>query len=205
MIKKHDITTLSDGLRALFVDTGIEAAPRISASWPVAVSVECLPTQRDLPVTAWLPQVAANAPESTAGLVKVLTAISDRLYWQQTYSQDDLGQHFLDRYGWFMLVGSDAPVKNTSILAGFLLLGPDVEYPVHKHAAEEVYVILSGSASWKIGDADWQLKPAGSIIHNPSWQLHGMRTDRCEPLLTGFLWNAYEVEKSQMAANDALK
>ncbi len=203
MTRKQDIADLSDRLRAIFVDADNEAARRISEGWHAAVSADRLPTPRNLPATAWLPQVVANAPVFTAGLVGAFAAVSDRLSWQQTYSRDDLGQHFLDRYGWVMLVGPDAPVKNSSILSGFLLLGPDVEYPVHKHAAEEVYVILSGSASWKIGDADWRLKSAGSIIHNPSWQPHGMRTDRREPLLIGFLWNADKVEKSQMAANDA--
>lgn len=205
MITPKDITNLSDGLRALFVDADIEATRRISAGWPTGAQAEHLPIPSDLPVTFWLPQAAAKAPNSTVGLVSTLAKISNGLGWQQTYSKVDLGQHFLDHYGWFMLVGPDAPVPNSSLLAGFLLLGPDVEYPVHKHSAEEIYVILSGSASWKIGDADWQVKAAGNTIHNPPWQPHGMRTDQCEPLLVGFMWNAGKVEKSQLAAIEPVK
>ncbi len=151
-------------------------------------------------MTDWVGQAAANAPQATKGLVNALAAVSDALHWQQTYSKDDMGQRFLDRYGWFMLVGPNAPVMSGALLSGVLLLGPDVEYPVHKHAAEEIYVTLSGNASWKIGEADWHLKAAGSIIHNPPWQAHAMRTDQGEPLLVAFLWDAGRLEKSKLAS-----
>ena len=199
MISQNDITLLSDSLSALLKNADVEAARRISSGWPETVASTPAPISNDLPVTKWLPQTLDNAPKTTAGLVRALAENSNRLRWQQTYTRDDLGQQFLDRYGWVMLVGPNALIHSDALLAGFLLLGPDVEYPVHKHSAEEVYVILSGRASWKVGAADWHQKPAGSIIHNPPWQPHGMRTDQGEPLLLGFMWNAATIEKSKMA------
>lgn len=202
MITDSEISALTGGLRAVFDNTDDAAVRRIADGWPAAAPAARLPDPSALPVTEWLVQAAANAPEPSARLVGRLAAASDGLRWQQTYSADDLGQFFLDRYGWVLLVGPDAPTTSNTLLSGFLFLGPGVEYPIHQHSAEEVYVVLSGVASWKIGDADWQIKPAGSIIHNPPWQLHGMRTDQGEPLLIGFMWNAGQVEKSKMAPTD---
>lgn len=200
LILKNHITTLIDDLRGLLVDSGNDAAQRILTGWPAATTVERVPSPCDLPVTVWLPEVAAHAPSATVGIVRSLAEVGSELRWQQTYSKHDLGHHFLDRYAWVMLLGPDAPVTSNSLLVGFLLLGPDIEYPVHKHSAEEIYVVVSGTASWKIGDEDWQLKIPGSIIHNPPWQLHGMRTDQGEPLLLAFMWNSGTLEKSQLAA-----
>ncbi len=151
-----------------------------------------------LPVTEWLKLADTLAPEAMLEPVAKLRALSGFLRWQQTYTADDLGQRFLDRYGWTMLVGPDAPITCDNLLAGFMLLGPDVEYPVQSHSAEEVYVVLSGTASWKVGKANWQAKKSGCVIHNPPWQLHGMRTDHGQPLLVGFMWNAGAVEKSRL-------
>lgn len=202
MSAQKDIAALTDCLRAIFVSAEEDAARRIAGGWPAATHVQHIPEPNDLPVTGWLGDAVAHASAGLAGLAADLATASDGLRWQQTYSAEDLGQYFLDRYGWVLLVGPDAPSHSDSLLAGFLFLGPDVEYPVHQHSAEEVYVVLSGRASWKIGDADWQVRPAGSVVHNPPWQWHGMRTDQGEPLLIGFMWNAGTVEKSKMTATD---
>ncbi len=84
------------------------------------------------------------------------------------------------------------------MISGFLFLGPDVEYPFHKHSVEEIYLVISGAASWKLGDEDWTELEPGAVVHNPPWRPHGMRTDRDQPLLLAYLWRAGAVEKSVM-------
>jgi len=193
------IATAADALHNIFRGVGHADIGRILENWPPPDTIVDLCEAHDLPVTDWLVEVAENAPEATAEFVRRLVGISGRLRWRQTYSEDDVSQVFLERYGWTLFISADAPIKSDHLLAGVLLLGPDVEYPVHTHSAEEFYVVLSGTASWKIGDAEWQAKPPGSVIHNPPWQPHGVRTDQGQPLLIGVVWDEQTPVKSRFS------
>lgn len=194
------IAALARELRDIFCRADHAGVDNILALWPAGASQVHPDAPVDLPVTGWLKACAVHAPSATSRFVGRCAALSNRLRWQQTYSSDDLSASFLARYGWTLLVGPEAPVRSASVLAGVLLLGPGVTYPRHQHAAEEAYVILSGTASWTLGEADWAPVDAGRIVHNPSWRWHGMRTDHQEPLLLGFLWKAGAVEKSNLEA-----
>lgn len=195
------ITTAADALLGIFRGVDHANMGRILERWPPPDTNVDPCDAHDLPVTDWLAEVAENAPEATAEFIRRLVGISDRFRWRQTYSKEDVSQVFLERYGWTLFISSDAPIKSDHLLAGVLLLGPDVEYPVHAHSAEEFYVVLSGTASWKIGDAEWQAKPPGSVIHNPPWQPHGVRTDQGQPLLVGVLWDEQTPVKSQFSGS----
>ena len=50
-----------------------------------------------------------------------------------------------------------------------------VNYPGHAHDAEEWYLVLSGSAQWRINDKIFQAKP-GEFIHHPPRATHQMIT-----------------------------
>jgi hypothetical protein len=94
---------------------------------------------------------------------------------------------FLQRYGWSELIGLRGPVASERLAAGFLLLGPLTEYARHRHAAEEIYLPLAGTALWQRGDAAWRRRAPGRPIHHPSWMPHAMRTE-AQPLLALYLW-----------------
>lgn len=198
MRQSPGIAPLAHGLHRLFHRSGHKAVARILENWPERDRADRAVPPRDLPVTAFLPEALGNAPEDTAPLVRDLVRRAPLLHWRQTYSEDDLGADFLRRYGWTELVGPAGYVDSDRLLSGFLFLGPGVEYPVHRHSAEEAYLVLSGAASWNIAGDGWQPRPAGTVVHNPPWQLHGMRTDRGQPLLIAYLWNAGVIEKSQI-------
>jgi hypothetical protein len=70
---------------------------------------------------------------------------------------------------------------------GFLFLGPQIEYPRHRHEAEEVYVPLTGHSLWKQGNQDWDYRATGLSIYHASWVPHAMRTETV-PLLALYLW-----------------
>ena len=70
---------------------------------------------------------------------------------------------------------------------GFLLLGPHTLYPDHAHAAEEVYHVVSGRASWRRGDGPWRPEPPGAVVHHAPHVPHAMRTEH-EPLLALYCW-----------------
>lgn len=186
-------------LREMFDRADDAETRRILAHWPFQELLSNAPAPHSLTATKWLASAVDNAPEATVDLVQRVAEVSNHLHWRQTYTTADFDQFFLDRYGWTLLVGPSAPIQCDVLHAGILLLGADLEYPVHKHSAEEIYVILSGTASWKIGEADWRPTGPGELIHNPPWRPHGMRTDQGQPQLIGFIWKANAAEKSRFS------
>ena len=109
------------------------------------------------------------------------------LAWSQTYGAADVSAAFLDRYGWTELIGLTGPIASQRLACGFLLLGPAVEYPSHHHPAEEIYLVLSGTADWRRGDEPWMQRPPGALVHHPPDMRHAMRTGDA-PLLALYLW-----------------
>ncbi len=99
----------------------------------------------------WLDQALAIAAAATRPLVDEVVAAAGTLAWGQTYAAGDLGERFLERYGWSELIGLRGPIASDRLACGVLLLGPEIEYPPHSHAAEEIYLPLAGTADWLRG------------------------------------------------------
>ena len=140
-----------------------------------------------LPCVASLGRMAdiAEAPEQE--LIAELSSAAPELRWGQTYTAADFGQHFLDNYGWVELFGTRGHFVHDSMAGGFLILGPGIVYPDHHHIAEEVYIPLTGTAEWRMGEAPFRLRKGGELIHHASNVTHAMRT-AAEPLLAFYLW-----------------
>jgi hypothetical protein len=138
-------------------------------------------------VLQWLGEAVSQAPRLSAELCTALAAAASALAWHQTYTADEIGQGFLDRYGWCEPAGGRGVLESDRIACGFLLLGPETLYPAHRHEAEERYLPLSGSASWQQGDRPWERQPPGTLIQHASLEPHAMRTSN-EPLLALYLW-----------------
>ena len=153
---------------------------------------------RPLPVMAWLNGIEDRAAPDTRDLCAVLCRTAPQLAWGQTYGVDDFGAGFLERYGWTEVLGQRGPFVSDSIACGFLLLGPGVEYPRHRHEAEEIYLILSGTAEWLKDDHGFVPRPPGALIHTPPLCWHGIRTGD-QALLVLYLWSAGDLtQKSEV-------
>ncbi len=66
-------------------------------------------------------------------------------------------------------------------------MAPEVTYPEHRHAPEELYVVLS-PGQWQQSRGDWHEPGAGGIVHNPPNVLHAMRSGSTPLLATWCLW-----------------
>ncbi len=148
-----------------------------------------------LPVVQWLQPPAPGA--YAEDVLARLCGMRDALAWRQTYAADDFGPEFLLCYGWTELIGTRGPVPSHSLACGFLLLGPDLEYPRHYHTAEEIYVVLAGNASWRRGGEDWVIRAPGAVIHHPPDMPHAMRTGP-EPLLALYLWRGGDLAQKSI-------
>ncbi|MCD4742835.1 MAG: dimethylsulfoniopropionate lyase, partial [Desulfobacteraceae bacterium] len=164
----------------------ISLSPFLS-EWPSKPFKIRIAAQSKLPVLSYLPELIVDANAETERLVKTFKILAEHLAWGQTYSTDDFGVDFLKKYGWTELIGLRGPVDSKDIACGFLMLGPDIEYPMHSHGAEEVYVPMNSQTLWMQGDDPWVLRPGGVPIYHSSWLQHGMRTESA-PLLALYLW-----------------
>jgi len=177
------------------------AAPELSrvlADWPSATQSRAVEPCA-LPVLRWLPEAAGDAPRFSETLVHSLCRAAPSLAWRQTYAASDVGTEFLEKYGWSELIGARGPIPSEHIACGWLLLGPGTLYPRHRHAAEEIYLPLAGTAAWQQGDGLWREKPPGELIHHGSGEPHAMRTG-ARPLLALYMWHGANI--SQKASLD---
>jgi len=142
---------------------------------------------RPLPCVRFLPAALAAAAPATRSMAGLVLRHAPTLHWGQTYSAEDLGVDFLDRYGWVELVGTRGHFVSESLAAGFLLLGPHTHYPDHHHQAEEIYIPLTPEAEWRMGGEPFRRRAAGEVVHHDSNVPHAMRTGET-PLLALYLW-----------------
>lgn len=154
--------------------------------WPRACATRTSVTG-SLPVLRWLAQIEASESRFAADLIAAVCRDAPSLAWRQTYTAGQLGRDFLDNYGWSEIIGGSGPVASERVACGFLLLGPATHYPRHRHAAEELYLPLSGTALWQQGDAVWREHPPGTLIIHAGDEPHAMRTGS-DPLLALYLW-----------------
>ena len=207
------MTAIPDGATALaaravlrathaFVEDAL-ADPRwhgLRAALPEKTATPRPVPARFLPVTCWLEGIEHQATLETRALCIELAHAAAHLPWGQTYSASDFGPAFLERYGWMELAGQRGPYACDRIACGFLLLGPDIGYPLHRHETEEIYIVLSGTAAWLRAEGPYAPIPPGTLIHHPPWCWHAMRTGR-EPLLALYLWRGGDLtQKSEIGA-----
>ncbi|HEY5264934.1 MAG TPA: dimethylsulfonioproprionate lyase family protein [Steroidobacteraceae bacterium] len=158
------------------------------AEWPSAPDRR-VPLASELPVLRWLPQIAGGACAFGPDVVAAVCQTAASLAWRQTYTAAQMDAGFLDNYGWSEILGHNGPRMSERIACGFLLLGPSTHYPRHYHEAEEIYLPLSGTAEWQQGDAEWQQRMPGTLIHHAGDEPHAMRT-AAAPLLALYLWRS---------------
>ena len=85
------------------------------------------------------------------------------------------------------LIGPKGLLHNDALRVGLLIQPAHVHYPRHRHAAEELYLVLSGTALWGQNNQVLCAKAPGSFRHHKSWEWHEIVTEE-QPLLTLWCW-----------------
>jgi hypothetical protein len=121
-----------------------------------------------------------------AAIAAALAATSG-LPWQYHYTprpgEADLG----DRIGFAELIGPDGPLIAPACRVGFTLMAPDTVYPMHRHPAIELYLVIAGHAEWATPAGGRILPPGEGVLHATNLP-HAMRTFG-EPLLALYGWH----------------
>ena len=85
------------------------------------------------------------------------------------------------------IIGPDGQISHEEIRAGVLYQAANVTYPSHNHAAEEVYLALTGPQEWQKDNGAWCEGSSGDFIHHLPYQPHAIRT-ATTPLLALWVW-----------------
>ncbi|MCP5072928.1 MAG: hypothetical protein GY947_06485 [Rhodobacteraceae bacterium] len=86
------------------------------------------------------------------------------------------------------LVGPDGMFANDDIRVGLWMQAADVVYGPRRHAAEETFLLLAGSAGWSTKENTPERRDGGATIFHPSNILHtSITTD--EPVFAAWRWS----------------
>jgi len=188
---------LADAARTALRALAMPLVNSFLADWPAMPSSRAV-EPATLPVLRCLATITGGVPRVAPELIEALLRSAATLAWRQTYTALELSADFLENYAYTEILGLNGPRYSDRLASGFLLLGPDTLYPRHRHAAEEIYLPLIGTAEWQQGDTVWRSHAAGTVIHHRSEEPHAMRT-RAEPLLALYLWRGDLAQKSRLA------
>lgn len=142
------------------------------------------------PACRFLPAALAAAPRAAAWqarLAEASGATVPGLRWLNKYQPASEHAALFDGFAFCDLIGPDGSQPSEQVTLGFVLLGPGLTYPFHRHPARELYYVLSGAAGWAVDEGPFRTLPAGSFVLHREDQPHAMRTAG-EPLLAISAW-----------------
>ena len=113
---------------------------------------------------------------------------ADDLEWSQIYEGDGLDKNLAEGMLAAQCVGTYGRHPSDTVAAGLFLLAPNIHYPLHTHAASEVYLCVSGRLQLRHGmpGAPFDIR-RGELSITPSGCVHELKT-YSEPVLLAYLW-----------------
>lgn len=107
--------------------------------------------------------------------------------WRDIYRNTSIGDHFLDRFGCYSIIGEGGPFSSEKMRLWMVYMPADLYYPWHHHPGEEIYLVIAGNAVFKRqGLADETLYEGMTLFH-ASNQPHAMQT-QTDPVLCLVAW-----------------
>jgi len=191
-----DDLELLDAVRAFTLDHPHPEIERFKASMRDWGDTWQAVTPAHLPAADILGAGSASAHTRAQALLAVFKRHKNRLRWEQSYKQDEdlVPDEMLAGYGFAEIIGRQGPFVSERIRAGIAIWGPHIVYPCHRHEAEEVYILLAGSAEFTVGASGEHKHGAGDVIYVESNTAHGFRTTG-NSLVVYYLWQAGDLRQ----------
>ena len=174
------------------IETNLEAAkrPEIVAINQARSPDICDSRLEQFPVGKYLePSLKAAEQSGCEAISGLLRQTRNSLAWSQneSYLEARLGSRFIENYVTGILTGPEGNLARDAPCSGFVLLGPNTEYPEHSHSPREVYLVLTPGTEWCLDGADWFSVDPGQVIYHSVCQSHAMRTHAI-PMLAFAAW-----------------
>ena len=113
---------------------------------------------------------------SLGRLIEGFKAIEPQLQWRRRTSYDGTAsENFVDGHANAMIVGPGGLEQRKDLWLGVTLMAPNVRYPNHDHAPEEVYLVLS-AGEFQQGEGGWFSPGIGGSFYNVPGIRHAMRS-----------------------------
>ena len=145
-----------------------------------------------IPVTDKLFKWNSNLDTELIGLHKLISGISPYVNWEQGYKENEVGKDFLNKYGFFELIGPSGHFKTSEMALYVNYLCKNAYYPWHNHDAEELYFIVSGKAKFESKNQNTEMLTSTKTRLHKSFESHAITTDE-NPVLSFVIWkNKFE-------------
>jgi quercetin dioxygenase-like cupin family protein len=133
---------------------------------------------RRLPACRHLPDaidLAKSASPELARLACAFEAIEPSFTWMVRAAGGPFASgNWPEGHANATIIGSESALETRDDIAiGASLLAPNVRYPDHSHAPEEVYLLLT-RGRFQHGDSDWMALAPGETLHNEPRIKHAM-------------------------------
>ena len=155
------------------------------APWPEDLTPANL-RPRPIPATDLVASFAHSGTDLTRSLIEAVKGAADLASWKRTYTEEEVGADFRNRYGYFELFGPTGHFHSSQLRGYIAYWGEGLSYDWHSHEAEELYLTLAGEAVFKT-EGNTKTVAAGDTRGHTSWQSHAMDTND-RPILTFVLW-----------------
>lgn len=144
------------------------------------------------PVSTLLQNETGLKSTGYAELQTALIAASEKMYWRDIYksppknlSSDAI--KFMDKLGCYAIIGDNAPFHSQKLRLFMVYMPAGLYYPWHTHPAEEIYLVISGSAIFKRGGHPDRNIAEGETMFHETNQPHAIQTTDT-PLLSLVVW-----------------
>ncbi|CDN58307.1 Putative transcriptional regulator protein (plasmid) [Neorhizobium galegae bv. officinalis bv. officinalis str. HAMBI 1141] len=121
--------------------------------------------------------LAAKAEQPSLNiLLRRFAALEAQLEWNCRSTYDNSASaNFPMGHANTMIVGPGGLEDRPDVWLGATLMAPNVRYPDHDHAPEEIYLVLS-DGEFMQGDSGWFTPGMGGSFYNPPGIRHAMRS-----------------------------
>ncbi|MDA9618876.1 dimethylsulfonioproprionate lyase family protein [bacterium] len=122
----------------------------------------------------------------------LISNLAPNVNWNNGYSEDQTSKEFLDKYGFFELIGPTGHFVTTDMALYVNYLDKNSYYPWHNHEAEELYFIVSGEAKFESESEKPKILKSTDTRFHKSYEAHRITTTN-KNILSFVIWkNKYE-------------
>ncbi len=122
-----------------------------------------------------------------------VVALAPHVEWRRSYQESEVGADFLQRFGWFELIGPRGHYFSQNARVMLAYWGPNLHYSWHLHEPEELYFVVAGGAEFAVeGEKSRMLEPGQEQFHH-SMQPHALTTHDTG-ILAYVLWRGDDLD-----------
>ncbi|WP_437610124.1 dimethylsulfonioproprionate lyase family protein [Erwinia sp. V71] len=121
-------------------------------------------------------------------ICRLLRGLAPYLSWNFGYQPHPDFPRLAEQVAFSPLIGPDDVWISSQLAIGLTLIAPETLYPAHHHQAAEIYLPLSGTGLWSMGNTEFHPRKPGELIIHHSHVPHATQAQH-EPVLALYIWH----------------